>query len=282
MSAGIPFARLSIESSSDPCGPTNGASMVQHILRAAGAFCLLVGSLSTSGRAATRNTPAWDGTVRVDGALRAMFHEGRTGAVVSLESVLPGATRYGVGALADLAGEITIVAGKAYMSTPDGEIARTTMVSASRAGATLLVTADVPRWQRVVLEEPIDFADLDDAIGRLAQAAGMDLETRFPFVLEGTFENLEWHVVDGSRLAAGGSSHQDHLAAAVRARRDRTTATLIGFYSQHDERVFTHMGSKTHVHCVVTDPVAAGHVDRVRVPAGATVMFPDTGQSAPH
>ncbi len=52
-----------------------------------------------------------------------------------------------------------------------------------------------------------------------------------------------------------------------------------GFYSQSDEGIFTHMGSKTHIHCVLYDPLASGHVDHVTVPVGTTIKFPAMGDA---
>jgi len=217
----------------------------------------------------------WDGGLRVHGALRAMFYEGKTGATVTLGAMLPNQDLYAVGALADLAGEVTIVGGKAYLSYPDGHGgSRCETALRSDAAATLLVAAEVPEWRRVVTEREIRFEDLDEEIARLAAAAGLSGVERFPFLVEGALEDLEWHVIDGRRLTRGGSSHEDHLEAAVKARRDRTTGTLVGFYSRSDQGVFTHMGSSTHVHCALDAPLAAGHVDRVALPAGTTVKIP--------
>lgn len=97
---------------------------------------------------------------------------------------------------------------------------------------------------------------------------------RYPFVLEGEFEDLQWHVIDASRLTGGASSHEDHQAAAIKSSRERASATLVGFYSEHDQGVFTHMGSNTHIHCVLDEPLATGHVDHVTIPAGTKVKFP--------
>ena len=132
----------------------------------------------------------------------------------------------------------------------------------------------MPGWQSTSVEHAIRFEDLDDAIAEMARQAGMELDERFPFLVEGELEELRWHVIDGRRLAGGGGSHQDHLAAAVTDTLERTSATLVGFYSRGDETVFTHMGSYTHVHCVLTEPLATGHVDHVVIPAGAVVKFP--------
>ncbi len=218
---------------------------------------------------------SWDREVQVFGALRAMFHEGQIGAMVALDTLLPNPDLYGVGALSELAGEITIIAGRAFLSYPDGpKNPRTDTSSNTDAGASLLVVTTVPEWSRATINHPIPFDNLDEEIEKLSVSAGMNLGDRIPFLLEGEFEELRWHVIDGSRLHAAGTSHNDHLAASVQAKRDRASATIIGFYSANDQGVFVHMDSKTHLHCVLDDPLATGHVDHVTIPAGATIKFP--------
>ncbi|MEN8008094.1 MAG: hypothetical protein ABFS42_13825 [Candidatus Krumholzibacteriota bacterium] len=238
--------------------------------------CLVLLAWLGTGCRSVEDTPSpWDGEVQVHGALRAMFHEGQTGAMVALDDLLPNPDLYAVGALSDLSGEVTVVGGKVYLSYPEAaDSTRTEMTLRTDAAATLLIDSEVPSWRGIVTEQVIRFEDLDEEISRIATAAGMNLDKRFPFLLEGSFEDLEWHVIDGRRLTDGGSSHQDHLAAAAKAGVDRASATLIGFFSKNDQGVFTHMGSKTHIHCVLEEPLATGHVDHVTIPAGTTIKFP--------
>jgi acetolactate decarboxylase len=242
---------------------------------AVAATMLLAGCASTGDLPAVGEPRVWDGEVRVYGALRAMMHEGQTGAMVSLDSLLPNPDLYAVGALADLSGEVTVIGGRAYLAYPEGaDGTRTETTLPADVAAALLVSSEVASWKSLVTDHAIRFAELDDEIARLAAAAGMSRSARFPFLLEGTFEDLQWHVIDGRRLIGGDSSHQDHQAAAVKAERDRATGTLVGFYSESDQGVFTHMGSRTHLHCVLDAPLSTGHVDRVDIPAGTTVKFP--------
>ncbi len=224
--------------------------------------------------AAEAPTPAWTGEVQTHGALRAMFHQGQTGAMVSMDALLPNPRLVAIGALADLAGEVTVLDGRTVLSYPDGDGVKAVSPGPADAAATLLVAAEVPAWTSVSLSEPIAWDTFDAQLGALAEKAGMSLDGRFPFLIEGEVSDLRWHVIDGSKLTGGGGSHQDHLAAAVRQQADVATATLVGFYSAHDQGVFTHMGSKTHVHAVMGEPVTTGHVDHVVVPAGAVVRFP--------
>ncbi|HEX6811325.1 MAG TPA: acetolactate decarboxylase [Planctomycetota bacterium] len=235
--------------------------------------CLLAACAAGSDPKPAAHRTSWDGQVKAWGALRAMFHEGQTGPTVSLATLLPDPDLFAVGALAGLAGEVTVLEGRVYLSYPAGETARTETPARTDAAATLLVASRVPAWRPVTTREAIRFEQLDDAIAALATSAGIPGE-RFPFLVEGDVEDLQWHVIDGTRLPAGTTSHQDHLEAAVKGKRDRGPATLVGFYSEKDQGVFTHMGSRTHIHCVVQGPVATGHVDHVVIPAGSIVKFP--------
>lgn len=246
--------------------------------------CLFLLGCATIGNHSTAGDPRpWDGEVRVHGALRAMFHEGQTRAMVTLDALLPNPDLYAVGALADLSGEVTVVAGKAYLSYPEEAGAmRTETTLRTNAAATLLVLSEVPAWHGIVTERVIRFEELDEEIAKLATAAGMSLDERFPFLMEGNFDDLRWHVIDGRRLTAGGASHHDHLASAAKARLDRASATLVGFYSESDQGVFTHMGSKTHIHCALDEPLSTGHVDHVIIPVGTTIKFPAVGIERPN
>ncbi len=222
-----------------------------------------------------RGTRGWSGRVRVYGSLREILHQGRTGATVTLAELLPDSDLYALGALAGLAGEITIIGGRAYLSyAEDARRTRTEVTSRSDAAAALLVAARVTLWRKVVTRNTIRFEDLDDAIGRLAVSVGLDPEHRFPFLLEGTFVDLRWHVIDGRRLAGRRSSHAGHLAASIRGHRERASAVLLGFYSLTDQGTFTHRGSHIHLHCVLAREPAAGHVDHVTLPPGTIVEFP--------
>jgi acetolactate decarboxylase len=247
------------------------------------AWLFLLAMLGTSLRAW-----AGDSTVGVEsrGSLRAMMHDGQVSSVISLDSLLPDPHLYAVGALAELSGEITVLGGQAYLAYPQESSseatggARTEVLESSDAGAALLVFSRVEDWQGLSLEAPISFEDLGSEIRRLASEAGLDVEQPFPFLVEGELHDLQWHVIDGSQLAAGPSSHQAHRSAGVRSSRDQASGALLGFYSSEHQGVFTHMGSTTHVHCVLEEPLASGHVDHVTIPAGARLKLPAPSPSS--
>lgn len=244
------------------------SSMRRNVLSSCGALCaLLVGTALRAELA--------DEFVRSFGSLREMHHENKTGEVVKLGEFLPNENLYAVGALADLAGEITIIDGETYLAYPtDRDSVAIVRSKNADVGATLLVLSEVKSWRGVKSERAVPFEELDGLIAELVSAVGIPTGIRIPFLVEGPVEQLQWHVIDGRRLERGGSSHEDHQRAAVRLSVERAEVRLIGFYSESDQGVFTHVNSKTHVHCVLEEPQSSGHVDGVVLPAGTTVLFP--------
>lgn len=245
---------------------------IRHILLVVALVFLTAGS--ETARESSQARPAGGG-LSTYGAFRAMFHEGETGEMVKLETLLPDPKLYAVGALSGLRGEVTVVAGQVYLSYPEGETGvRSEAPDHTEEGATLLVTAGVEAWMPVTLERELSFADLDLVIGNLAASAGLPADLPFPFLIQGEVRDLAWHVVDGEKLDGTAESCEDHRRESVSGTVASTDALLIGFHSTKHHGVFTHMGSDTHIHCIIEEPFVAGHVDHVVLPAGTVVGFP--------
>lgn len=218
-------------------------------------------------------------SVEVFGALKSIFHEGDISTKAELKNLLPNDRLYGVGALSDLRGEVTIVAGTAYIAYPtSSEGVRVEISEDSEERATLLVATEVTAWTTIVNEEEISFEELDEAIADLAKRSGLDVTSAFPFIIENGAADLEWHVIDGTKLEGSESSHVQHEQAGVRMRAESPQATLIGFFSADHQGIFTHMGSRTHIHCVIVEPLSSGHVDHVVLERGTVLRFPAPGQ----
>lgn len=106
-----------------------------RLLKAILLCLLLLGCTAKGSGSATKNVRSWGGDVRVYGALRAMFHEGQTSAMVTMDTMLPNPDLYAVGALSDLLGEVTVIAGNAYLAYPEGaDATRTVTFSNERFG----------------------------------------------------------------------------------------------------------------------------------------------------
>lgn len=213
------------------------------------------------------------GGVRHFGELRAIMHEGLTGPAVQLREVVPGPHAYGLGALSELRGEVTVIDDVVWTAYPtDDGTADVRSSETTDEAAALFVVANVHRWRGVVLDVDVLMDGLDAAIERLAVAAGVDTRQPFPVRIEGTLVDLYWHVVDGRKLHRG-SSHADHARTAVSGTSSEVQGELVGFYSTQHQGIFTHHGANTHFHAVIPASRIAGHVDSVGLRKGATVYF---------
>ena len=232
------------------------------------------------------------------GTLRGMVHEGKTAGVVSLRDGLNYPHAYAVGALAGLAGEVTALDRQVWISRVEGDSIATTRVDAGALAtsdsAALLVVANLSNWKQIPIPRDVSDEDFDRTIEELASSAGRDTRSTFPFLIDGPLAELHWHVLNARNLpgvAGGGADsaanrqgdskaddadpHADHIEGSVRGEVPETrSATLVGFYSRNHHGIFTHMGSDTHVHVILPDSNLTGHVDHVRLRAGAVLRVP--------
>ena len=126
----------------------------------------LLGSLTAGATQTARAEAAarFDGTVQVHGSLRAMMHEDQTSSQVDLSSLAATPHLFGVGALADLAGEVMIVDGDFCVSRPQGDGSITERLENPSGGAALLVSAAVPAWDALVLRSDVTLSEFDSLL----------------------------------------------------------------------------------------------------------------------
>ncbi len=206
--------------------------------------------------------------VRVWGALREMIHDGRVEARVELASVVAPGT-YGLGALAGMRGEITILDGTPWISIGEQDGGRATH-EPTREHAALLVLAKVPAWRSVTIEADVSFADLDARIEKYIAAAGIAIDKPVPFVIDGTVD-ATWHVLKGPPTP--GANPHDHARNAV-VGKFAGTAAVFGFFSKKHQGVFTHMGQDVHAHVIDAGSSLAAHADELSIRAGSVLRLP--------
>lgn len=211
--------------------------------------------------------------VRHFGALHAMMMEGDTSSKVLLADAASGPHVYGVGALSMLRGEVTIVDGAIWRSYATDDGVRTERGDPGDEGAALLVHASVRNWRSVPAPETIEHSGLDAWIASVAEKQGLDPDRPFFFLIEGAFPRLDMHVVDGRKLRPG-AGHAEHRRSAIQLDAANTVATIVGVRSRHHEAVFTHRGDSLHMHAVVPEMDATGHVDAIMIPRGAVLRVP--------
>jgi alpha-acetolactate decarboxylase len=216
--------------------------------------------------------------VRWFGELYAIMHEGRTEAAVKLADVLPGPHAWGVGALAGLAGEVTILDDVVWLARPSPDGNASISHGAIREveeglGAALLVVANVTAWDEVPVTTKVPWRELDAFLETELAARGEALDQPVPLRIEGRVVSLRWHVVDGSKMQAG-AGHAAHAGSAVSGVLESTDAELVGFFSRAHQGVFTHADSYSHFHVITRDRAVSGHVDGVDLAPGTRLLVP--------
>jgi acetolactate decarboxylase len=213
--------------------------------------------------------------VTVHGALHEIMQSGRTDRRVDLASLLDRRGTFGLGALEGLGGEVTLWDGQLWLGTPDGHgKAVAGQHKQTTAGATLLVTAAVAKWQERPITRAVLFAQLDKFLETEARAAKINVQEAFPFRIEGKPTRLDWHVIDGSKIPDGVHGHEAHMQTAVRGHLNGKSVRIVGFYSPKHHAIFTHHDTNSHAHVIADNPPTTGHVDHLDLAAGARLFLP--------
>lgn len=204
--------------------------------------------------------------------MREVLRDGEDQARVTLAEVARDDV-YALGALAELAGEVTIVAGEVWITRGDPEAPATTRGPPGDAAAALLFACEVRAWRTFPVERDVAPDELDAFVERCARRAGLDTTRPFPFLVEGRLTDLALHVVAGEcplRARARGASTR-----AFELARPQLDGRLLGIYAPDSAGVVCHHGSRTHVHALLEQPgPLTGHVERCGLAAGSLLRLP--------
>lgn len=179
---------------------------------------------------------------------------------VCLDSLLSAPHLYALGPYEDLQGELTVYDGKAVLSKFAGKDGIESLVD-SAARAPFLVYAYIPKWKTFEINARLQsLDDLERMVDSLMVAEGYDVEHPSPFLIDGLFEEVHFHIIQRDTTETS-HSHEAHEKAKKHFKRQLDEALLVGFYSRHHEGVFTHKGSRIHVHWVGKNREHTGHLD---------------------
>lgn len=171
----------------------------------------------------------------------------------------------GVGALAGLNGEITIVDGEVLVATVRDGVA-TTRHANDTDQATLLVAEDVRTWHAYPIGSCASYDALEERVAKLVRERDMDPLTPIPIRIRGNVTRLQVHVIAGACPIAtpNGPSPWRYDGPADNVK-------LVGFYVEGAAGKWTHHTHQSHLHAVSDQ--AMGHLDGVVI-ADAIVMLP--------
>ncbi len=210
--------------------------------------------------------------VKYAGALRNMMHKGDISAQISLSELADLENLYALGAISKLKGEIQIFDGQAWNTRVVGD---SLIVDSSFAqSATLLVYAQVAQWNTIDIPNTIHTRkDLEQFIKQQAAEQGINTNAPFPFLLEGAFQSVDWHVInwkDGDME----HSHEKHIKSGLHGTLKDVSLQALGFYSERHKGIFTHHTAHTHIHMKTANKRIAGHIDELVVGEQVLLKLP--------
>lgn len=211
--------------------------------------------------------PAPASQVQKWGSMREALKLGHSeGRVVIADAVQP--TSFGVGALAGLAGEITVMNGQVFIAeaTADGAAVRSNTASEQ---ATLLALAETPAWQSYPLPACASYTELETAIAQQLRAAGFDLNQATAVWVSGIANQINGHVIHGSCPIANPDGPKPWRLEAA-----QENMQLIGFFIDNAAGEWTHHNHRSHLHILNTSFTVSGHLDEVSFLDGAVLRLP--------
>jgi len=217
------------------------------------------------------------GTFQVShaGALCNFMMHNDLSAQIHLDSLQAREHLFGLGARAGLQGELLIWDSKPLIA--QAKEGRVHLRQSWKDSAALLVYSSVAQWSSLSLGNAQTKDSLSKSIPAIAAQHGLDTSQAFPFRLEGTFENLAWHVINWDSSDSI-HSHEKHRQSGAYGREQAIQAEVLGFYSQQHQGIFTHPSSPLHMHYRFKGDQGSwqgmGHVDALTTRPGLRLFLP--------
>ncbi len=207
------------------------------------------------------------------GHFKKMMHTNKTDGVVNLHETLDLPHVFAVGATAQGTAEITVIDSRIWLDYGAEGLGNAKRTVPADEEAVILVRAQVKEWLSVKVPADMDSQELHVFILARAEAHGLDPKEPFPFLLEGDFYNVDWHVINGRKATSDGHK-QGGIFNKIKEHRDQAGGTVIGFYSASNQGVYTHPGESWHLHIVFEKEEKAGHLDALSVKHGTLLRLP--------
>jgi acetolactate decarboxylase len=206
--------------------------------------------------------------LRFIGGQRETIMTGNRAAILDLRTLAGRPHVYGIGPLAGLSGEVTIADSRPALARV-GADARVHVEDSFAAGVPFFVWAEVPVWQDVAVPAQVrSEADLEAFVADAGKAAG--LTQAFPFVVRGRPALIDFHVVDAKPATPPGMA--DHRKIQIPFVLHGRQATLVGFWSDRHQGIFTPMGTNIHIHFQTAENDTSGHVQGLDLGQGGMTL----------
>jgi acetolactate decarboxylase len=197
--------------------------------------------------------------VKVAGEMRKIMQRADLSASISLDTMNRSGL-YGLGVVEGLKGEIIILDGKCYVSSIREDETKTTKTFNIKAA--MLVYQNVKAWSTTKIDRPVQtLADLERYLEDVRKKNGKSTDTPFAFQIKSVRGNINYHVINWK--AGADHTMANHKQFAKTGELQGEGVTILGFYSNRHQGVFTHHGTKIHLHVLSNSSEVVGHIDNL-------------------
>ncbi len=210
--------------------------------------------------------------VHVAGELRKMMFDEDISAKIDLKSLENNKYLYGLGALANLKGEILIIAGVPFITSVKNGMVK--LDQSYNHQAALLVYTEQENWQQIdIPDRVVSLKDLENFISKTSVKYSIPQDQPYPFLIRGKVKSVQWHIIDWPEGDTE-HTHAKHKASGLHGTIADETVEILGFYSDKHQGVFTHHTTNMHLHVKNQTGNIAGHLDGLLLGKGITLSLP--------
>lgn len=177
---------------------------------------------------------------------------------------------FGMGPYDRMKGEIMVFDGKPFYASAFEE-GKAVVGQSWDIRSPFFVYANVPDWEAFELSEDITaLEEIQNQVAAIAKKNGHDTKEPFPFKIIGTFDSLTTHIVTPR------SPDVEGYRADVKQQLfsfDNTMGSLLGFYSEKHQGIFTSSKSYIHVHYLSDDQTFMGHLDKINTATKTLTLY---------
>jgi len=209
--------------------------------------------------------------VQIYGELKNIMHGGAREGLVNIDDVVKDKNIYGVGALEGLDGEILLWNSKSILTRAQKGGEASVSMSPENEKALLLVTASVAEWIDIPFNGEDLTISLNDFIFEMAKKNHINADEPFPFILDGIFSKVKWHIISDP---GPDGTHDDHMNKSWNQTDQNINGNILGFYSTKHHTVFTHHSTNSHMHFYNEISGLSGHVDALEIGEKVVLRLP--------
>ncbi len=177
---------------------------------------------------------------------------------------------FGMGPYDRMKGEIMVFDGKPFFASAFEE-GRAVVGQSWDIRSPFFVYANVSEWEAFEISGEITAVeDIQNKVAAIAKKNGYDIKEPFPFKIIGSFDSLTTHIVTPR------STDVEGYRADVKQQVfsfDNSTGSLLGFYSEKHQGIFTSSKSYIHVHYLSDDQTFMGHLDKINTGVKALTLY---------